>query len=72
MWMEEDPEKRVNVKRVEEVIKAGAECVTTACPYCLSMFEDGLKTKGAEEKVKALDIAELLLMAIEGDKDKKF
>ena len=72
IWMEEDPEKRVNVKRIEEVIKAGADCVATACPYCLSMFEDGLKTKGAEEKVKAMDLAELLLMAIEGDKAKRF
>jgi Fe-S oxidoreductase len=69
--MEEDPEKRVNVKRVEEVIKAGADCVATACPYCLSMFEDGLKTKGAEEKVKAMDLAELLAEAIEETKPKK-
>jgi Fe-S oxidoreductase len=68
MWMEEDPDKRLNIRRVEEIMKTGAERVATACPYCLSMFEDGLKAKEAEDKVKALDLAELLLLAIEGEK----
>jgi len=60
MWMEEEPDKRVNIRRVEEVIKAGVECVATACPYCLTMFDDALKAKGTEETVKAMDLAELL------------
>ena len=34
--------------------------MATACPYCLTMFEDGFKAKGAEETVKAMDLAELL------------
>jgi Fe-S oxidoreductase/nitrate reductase gamma subunit len=71
IWMEEDPEKRVNVLRVEEIIKAGADCVATACPYCLSMFEDGLKAKGAEEKVKTMDLSELLWEAINGIRPEK-
>jgi len=60
MWMEEEPEKRVNNRRIEEVMKAGVNCVATACPYCLTMFEDGIKAKGTEETVKAMDLAELL------------
>jgi Fe-S oxidoreductase/nitrate reductase gamma subunit len=60
MWMEEDPEKRVNARRVEEILKAGVKCVATACPYCLTMFDDGLKAKGVEETVKAVDLSELL------------
>ncbi len=68
MWMEEDPDKRVNNLRVEEILKTGVERVATACPYCLSMLEDGLKAKEAEDKVKALDLAELLVLAIEGEK----
>jgi Fe-S oxidoreductase/nitrate reductase gamma subunit len=71
IWMEEDPEKRVNERRIEEVIKTGADCVATACPYCLTMFDDGLKAKGAEEHVKAMDLSELLLESIEGIKPKK-
>jgi Fe-S oxidoreductase len=65
MWMEEDPEKRVNNRRVDEIISVKTECVATACPYCLTMLEDGLKAKGAEEGTKAKDISELLAEAIE-------
>ena len=65
MWMEEDPEKRVSARRVEEIVRAGVNCVATACPYCLTMLEDGLKAKGAEEGIKARDISEVLAEAIE-------
>ncbi|MFC1918388.1 heterodisulfide reductase-related iron-sulfur binding cluster [Chloroflexota bacterium] len=60
MWMEEEPDKRVNVKRTEQVIEAKADLVATACPFCLSMFEDGLKTKEVEESIKAMDLSELV------------
>jgi Fe-S oxidoreductase len=60
MWMEEDPEKRVNVKRAEQVVQSKANMVATACPFCLVMLVDGLKTKGVEETVGAKDIAEIV------------
>ncbi len=60
MWMEEDPEKRVNVKRAEQVIQSKANMVATACPFCLVMLVDGLKTKGVEETVGSRDIAEII------------
>ncbi len=66
MWMEEDPDKRINNRRVDEVIACGVGCVTTACPYCLTMFEDGLKAKEAEEKIKAKDISEVVAEALGG------
>jgi Fe-S oxidoreductase/nitrate reductase gamma subunit len=68
MWMEEEPDKRVNTRRVEEIIKAGLECVATACPYCLTMFDDALKAKGVEESVKAMDLSELLAESLEDSK----
>ncbi len=64
MWMEEEPDKRVNVKRTEEVIQAKVDIVATACPYCLSMFEDGLKTKEVAESIKAMDLSELVAQAL--------
>jgi Fe-S oxidoreductase/nitrate reductase gamma subunit len=60
MWMEEEPSKRVNVYRTEDIIQAKADLVATACPFCLVMFEDGLKTKGVEETVKAMDLSEIV------------
>ncbi|OGO38135.1 MAG: hypothetical protein A2147_02965 [Chloroflexi bacterium RBG_16_57_8] len=59
-WMEEPPEKRVNVKRTQDVLDSKADMVATACPYCLIMLEDGLKTKGVEETVSARDLAEIV------------
>ncbi|MFC2051578.1 heterodisulfide reductase-related iron-sulfur binding cluster [Chloroflexota bacterium] len=65
MWMEEEPDKRVNVRRVEEVIEAKVDMVATACPYCLTMFEDGLKAKGVEESLKVRDLSELVIEALD-------
>ena len=64
MWMEEEPDKRVNMRRIEEVIEAKVDVVATACPYCLSMFEDALKAKEVEESIKALDLSELIVRVL--------
>jgi len=37
-----------------------AQTVITACSFCLQMFDDGIKAKAAEEKLKVMDIAELV------------
>jgi Fe-S oxidoreductase/nitrate reductase gamma subunit len=68
MWMEEDPSQRINHRRVEEAINTGLDCVATACPYCLTMFEDGLKAKGAEETVAAMDLSELIADSLDTGK----
>ncbi len=65
MWMEEDPDKRVNHRRVDQVLATGAETVAVACPYCLTMLEDGLKEKGAEETCAVADLAELVAANLE-------
>ncbi|MBI2908735.1 MAG: 4Fe-4S dicluster domain-containing protein [Chloroflexi bacterium] len=59
-WMEETLGRRINEIRTEEALDTGAAIVATACPLCLTMFEDGIKAKGAEESIKAMDIAELM------------
>lgn len=64
MWLEEDPAHRVNVRRVEDVIKAEVDLVATACPYCLLLLEDGLKSKGVEESIKVKDLSELVVEAL--------
>ncbi|MFH1003220.1 MAG: hypothetical protein V1780_03660, partial [Chloroflexota bacterium] len=64
MWMEEPPEKRVSTRRTGEILKAGVGLVATACPYCLSMLEDGLKAGGADETVAVADLSELVLKAL--------
>lgn len=65
MWMEEDPAQRVSERRVQEIIEAKVALVSTACPYCLTMLEDALKAKGVEESIKAVDLSELVVEALE-------
>jgi Fe-S oxidoreductase len=63
MWMEERAGKRINIERVEESLTLGPKTVAVCCPYCLTMFEDGLKDKHAEG-VKVLDVAEIVARTI--------
>lgn len=64
MWMEEEPTKRVNIRRVEQALETTPDVVAVACPFCMTMIDDGLKSKNMEEKVKALDIMELVADAM--------
>ena len=66
MWFEERIGKRINIERTEEALRCGLDVVGTACPFCLSMFEDGLRAKDAAEKVHAMDLAEMVADALEG------
>jgi Fe-S oxidoreductase len=60
MWLEESTGRRINEMRTEQAIDAKARIVATACPYCLQMFEDGIKAKAAEESLKVMDVVELV------------
>lgn len=63
MWLEEKEGERINVMRTDEALATGSDIVSTACPFCLTMISDGINAREAEEKVKALDIAEILALA---------
>lgn len=60
MWSEEPNSKRINNARTEQALKTGAGIVSVACPFCMTMMEDGIKTLQADQAVAVLDIAELL------------
>jgi len=66
MWLEETIGERINENRVDEALREGADQIFTACPFCMTMFEDGLKAKEREE-VRVWDIAEILLEANENE-----
>jgi Fe-S oxidoreductase len=59
MWLEERIGRRINELRTEQALATKAQTVITACPFCLQMFEDGIKAK-ATEQLKVMDIAELV------------
>jgi len=66
MWMEETAGKRVNVARTEQALSVNPTVISSACPYCLTMMEDGTKMKEKGDQVKARDIAEILELAVFG------
>jgi Fe-S oxidoreductase len=65
MFMEEQNEKRVNVKRTLQLLDTGATTIASGCPFCMTMLTDGLKAQEKEEQIKQLDIAELLAHSVE-------
>ena len=61
LWLEEQKKgERINHMRTEQALATGVKVIATACPYCLQMFEDGIKAKASEESVKVRDIAEIV------------
>lgn len=64
MWMEEHEGTRVNVARTEQALEVKPTAIASACPYCLTMMNDGVKMKEVEDQVKTRDVAEILADAI--------
>lgn len=60
MWMEEKIGKRINIARTEQALDTRAGIVASSCPFCMTMITDGLKSKDMQDKVKVMDLAEML------------
>jgi Fe-S oxidoreductase/nitrate reductase gamma subunit len=64
MWMEEEPDQRVNRLRMKDAVATQADIVITACPFCLQMFEDAAGALEMEKPLEVLDLVELLERAV--------
>jgi len=65
MWFEgTNTEGRLAFQRVQEAADTGAEILAVACPFCMAMLDDAVKVKGLSERLKVMDIAELVAMAL--------
>src|SRR5690606_29918854 len=64
MWMEEQNSDRVNVRRTLQLIQTGATTLATACPFCMTMVRDGIKSQSKEDEIKNYDVVEVLAMAM--------
>ncbi|MCF7824808.1 MAG: (Fe-S)-binding protein [Candidatus Marinimicrobia bacterium] len=64
MWLEETlGKKTINIERMEDVKAIQPDGVATACPFCSTMINDGLKAEGLAADNK--DIAQYLLESVE-------
>ena len=72
MWKEEEKStdgagvkaERVNIKRTKQLVDTEAKTVASACPFCITMVADGVKSMEKEESVKTLDVAEILAQTV--------
>ena len=60
MWMEEFIGERINLNRVKEALREEPDTICVACPYCMTMFEDGLKDSQASGQTRVRDVAEVV------------
>jgi len=64
IWLEEHEGQRINEMRTDEAIAIEADIVGTACPFCLTMINDGILVREVGDKMKVLDMAEILVQAL--------
>jgi Fe-S oxidoreductase len=64
MWLGRQTGKRMNEMRAKEAMETKVDYFATACPYCLNMMEDGIKSLPEESTLQVVDIAELLNRAL--------
>jgi Fe-S oxidoreductase len=67
IWMKDTPgiEERPAENRIKEAIALpGVECLVVACPKDLVMFQDAVKTVGAEGRLRVADLGELVYEAM--------
>ena len=70
LWMDLEEDTKPSEERLREALEdtdAGDEVekFVVACPMCMTMYEDGRKTGGFEDDIEIVDIAELIVEALE-------
>ncbi len=65
LWMEKAKGERLSDLRIEEAMATGATVLATACPYCITMFEDSARTLNVDEQIKIKDVTELFLESLD-------
>jgi len=58
---EEKLGSKISEARIKMATDTGAPLLISNCPFCLTMFEDGIKTGGAEEQLLVRDLAEIVV-----------
>jgi len=67
MWLEEKLGTRVNQHRVAEAAATLGErggVLAVGCPFCHTMLRDGVNETGREERLRVMDVAEIVAGAL--------
>jgi Fe-S oxidoreductase/nitrate reductase gamma subunit len=68
-FAEEPPDQRVNRERGGQALATGADVVAVACPFCMTMLEDGVGAVAGDRNIVVRDVAELLCEAVSQPKE---
>lgn len=64
-WFNVEEKEKISSIRLKEICaSAHPDVLAVACPYCLAMFDDAVKTEGMEKTLAVKDISELLADAL--------
>ena len=63
-FMEEKRGTRISHNRLNEAVATDASGVAVGCPFCVTMFEDGVRALSVEERFAVKDIAEIVAAAL--------
>ncbi|RJP70017.1 MAG: 4Fe-4S dicluster domain-containing protein [Ignavibacteriales bacterium] len=61
MFLEETEGTRINEERTREALETKPDIIASACPFCMTMLSDGVKSFDKLEEVEVKDIAEIVL-----------
>jgi len=64
IWEETPKEERFSVLRLKQAMDVGAKTLVTACPYCITMFEDSRLNLADPEAIEIKDITEIVQESI--------
>jgi Fe-S oxidoreductase/nitrate reductase gamma subunit len=65
IWMDDSfLAERPSVNRIKEALSLGVDVFVVACPKDYAMFSDAVKTVGAEDRLRVMDITELFAEAV--------
>jgi Fe-S oxidoreductase len=64
IWMDTPKGERFADIRIQQAMKTGAEMLVTACPYCITNFEDSKLSMESSEGLEIKDITEVIQEAL--------
>jgi Fe-S oxidoreductase len=64
MWLHENLGRHINQIRAEEISESDLDMIATACPYCLTMLDDGIKSLERERPPKIVDLMEVVASSV--------
>jgi Fe-S oxidoreductase len=65
IWMETPRGERFADLRLAQAVETGAQVLATACPYCITNFEDSRLNAERGDAIEVKDITEVIREAIQ-------